>query len=468
MLAIFFAVLSAGEVKRPSTEHMVFFTNTPNELNVYKLYGRTDGNTVFILGGIQGDEPGGFLSADLYPNLVLERGNLIVIPRANFHSIIQNIRGVNGDMNRRFDKSSPKDIDDQIVNIIKNCIAECDLFLNLHDGWGFYSETYINKNRNPDRFGQSIISDASIYINQKDTLYLESMAQKVIAKVNQKIEDPAHYLHFLNTNTKAQNTYYPEQRKSASYFALYQYHIPSFGIETSKNLDDDLLKIRYHNYVINEFLKLMGVEPEHPAIFFEPPKLTYLLISVNENDQRIIVNNSTLRLTTGDQVTITHIESNYDRGLSCDILGVGTEQDFQKKVILQNSTKIIVRKDANVIGEIKVTIEDIKPDKMIYVLEVNGKRRAIFHEQMLEIRRSDKFKIIDVFLQGINISPIKVNLKGFVPTNHYNFGEDRNYPIEARTMTWLKYSIDGKGKIYPIVVMKNNREISRAYISIGD
>jgi len=109
---------SSANQKRPYQECISYFENTPNQLNVYRLYGRFDGNTVFILGGIQGDEPGGFLSADLYPNLVLDRGNLIVIPRANFHSIIKNSRGVNGDMNRRFDNKPPNDIDNPICSSI--------------------------------------------------------------------------------------------------------------------------------------------------------------------------------------------------------------------------------------------------------------------------------------------------------------------------------------------------------------
>ncbi|MBD3275019.1 MAG: hypothetical protein GF372_06885, partial [Candidatus Marinimicrobia bacterium] len=80
LLSGFISTLAAepADIERPSRKHEVYFRNTPNELNVYKLYGRFDGKTALIIGGIQGDEPGGFLSADLYPNLVLEKGNLII------------------------------------------------------------------------------------------------------------------------------------------------------------------------------------------------------------------------------------------------------------------------------------------------------------------------------------------------------------------------------------------------------
>ena len=65
-----------ADVKRPDTIKEVFFTGTNHELEVYKIYGRKDGPTMLIIGGIQGDEPGGLLSADSYADIKLEKGNL--------------------------------------------------------------------------------------------------------------------------------------------------------------------------------------------------------------------------------------------------------------------------------------------------------------------------------------------------------------------------------------------------------
>ncbi|MBU0712078.1 hypothetical protein KJ762_10835 [bacterium] len=456
----------AGSQKRPFQENITYFKNTPNQLDIYRLYGRLDGNTVFILGGIQGDEPGGFLSADLYPNLVLDRGNLIVIPRANFHSIIKNNRGVNGDMNRRFNNDPPNDIDDQIVGIIQKLMAESDLFLNLHDGWGYYSETYIDENRNSRRFGQSIIADTDYYITERDTIHLERMAQTVLERANRRIENSGHHLHFMNTRTLEKNTTFPEQKKSATYFALTNFGIPAFGIESSKNLESLDLKIRYHNYVINEFLKLYGVEPEHPAIIYEPPKLIYLLISVNDNIPMVIDNKNTAKLIKGDQIQITHIESNYSRGLSCDILGVGDEQDFQKSFTINAPTRIIVRKDNRVVGEIVLDVNSINNQLFTYLIDVNGQKQAFLDGQTLRVKRSDKIKIINVLHDQLNSDHYKVNLKGYVPPSDYNSGEDRNFLIDISALSWKKYSLNGDGKIYPLVVVKNDEELSRIYISI--
>ena len=462
----FSQIIYSAPKERPCRENFTYFKNTPNQLDVYRLYGRFDGNTIFILGGIQGDEPGGFLSADLYPNLVLEKGNLIVIPRANFHSIIKNSRGVNGDMNRRFGSDKLKDIDDQIVEIIKELMGESDLFLNLHDGWGFYSKTYIDKNRNPRRFGQSIIADASEYIIEPDTIHLELMAHKVLEKVNRRISNPDHHLHFMNTHTLISDTKFPEQKKSATYFALTEFGIPAFGIETSKNLKDLELKIRYHNYAINEFLKLFNVEPEHPAIIYEAPRLIYLLVSINDNVPMVIDNKNALNLLKGDKIKITHIESNYNRGLSCDILGVGDEQDFQKSLIINAPTRMLVRKDNRLIGEIILNVDVVDNQLFTYLMEVNGKKQAFVDGQTLKVKRGDKLRILNVLHEKMIPAHYKVNLKGFVPPDGYNKGEDRNYTIDANTLRWKKYSLNGNGNIYPVVVVKNGQELSRIFISI--
>jgi predicted deacylase len=108
-------------------EHQVYFPNTAYELNIYKIKGKKSGKTLMLIGGIQGNEPGGFLSADLYADMRLEKGNLIVVPRANFYSIITNQRGPNGDLNRKFNlEDNSSTMEDQIVSILKKLISESD------------------------------------------------------------------------------------------------------------------------------------------------------------------------------------------------------------------------------------------------------------------------------------------------------------------------------------------------------
>ncbi len=57
-----------GQIK-----HEIFLPNTDHELNVYRISGDKPGKTLMIIGGIQGDEPGSYLTADLYADIHLKK-----------------------------------------------------------------------------------------------------------------------------------------------------------------------------------------------------------------------------------------------------------------------------------------------------------------------------------------------------------------------------------------------------------
>ena len=54
--ALLFFGVHPTQAKR---EHLVHFPNTVYELNIYKIYGKQPGKTLMLIGGIQGNEPGG-------------------------------------------------------------------------------------------------------------------------------------------------------------------------------------------------------------------------------------------------------------------------------------------------------------------------------------------------------------------------------------------------------------------------
>ena len=71
--------------------------------------GEDNNNTLLIIGGIQGDEPGGFVSASvLSTHYEITSGSVWVVPNLNFNSIIERSRGPYGDMNRKFANLSKK------------------------------------------------------------------------------------------------------------------------------------------------------------------------------------------------------------------------------------------------------------------------------------------------------------------------------------------------------------------------
>ncbi len=194
----------------------VYFKNTEYELNIYRISGTEPGPTILIIGGIH-NEPGGYLTADSYVDIALKRGNLIVVPRANFQTIIEDVRGVLGDMNRLFNLDEPRFENDhamEIVEILKGLIAESDMMLNLHDGWGFYRDDYIDEMHNPLRLGQSIIADTDVYTipGSDQQIQLRSISEKICTTVNSQIENGEHTFRFNNHNTYSEESAHTDQR----------------------------------------------------------------------------------------------------------------------------------------------------------------------------------------------------------------------------------------------------------------
>ena len=464
----------------PKREHLVHFPNTVYELNIYKIYGKRPGKTLMLIGGIQGNEPGGFLSADLYADMSLEKGNLIVVPRANFYSIILNKRGPHGDMNRKFTgEDNSYSMEDKIVTILKELIRESDYLLNLHDGSGYYYPEYINKWRNPMRFGQSIIADCKEYRvpGMDRVIRLEEMAQRVITEVNKQIKNDLYKFHFLDTQTGDKESPHQEQKKSATYYALTKHHIPAFGVETSKFLPSIDLKVRYHNLVINEFKKLFGIVPESPSFVLDPPVLKYLVVSINGRTPIVIRQNQTLQMISGDSLNVTHIEANYERGMSLDILGYGGLNDYRKDFVIQRNTSIIVRKDNHEFAEIPVRITgkrpleerkaDGGPGRVAYfVIETKGHRLLVANGETLQVVRGDKLKIAEILPSIGGLPPVKVNFKGFVPDWSNNTGEDRGYVVDTGKDLIERHSLNKKGNSYEIVASRDEETLGRMVVSL--
>ncbi len=459
------------------TEHQVYFPNTAYELNIYRIYGKNPGNTLLLIGGIQGNEPGGFLSADLYADMSLQTGNLIVVPRANFYSIITNQRDPHGDMNRKFThEDNSSSMEDEIVTILKQLISESDFLLNLHDGSGYYYPEYIDKWRNPSCFGQSVIADSEKFRipETNEVILLGEMAQQVIDEVNRDINNDLYRFHFLNTRTGEEDSPHKEQRKSATYYALNIHHVPAFGVETSKFLPSTDLKVLFHNMVINAFMKRFGIIPQSPGLELDTPSLKYLVVSINRGTPIVIKNNESLHLSEGDSINISHIESNYERGLSLDILEYGDLNDYKKDFKIFRNTSMIVRKDNNKFGEIPIIIDKSGTEKQKrtddldkvehLVIETKGHQMLLSDGETLEVVKGDRMKIVDVFPSSL--SGIEVNFKGFVGDKKNNTGEDRGYEIDTALDLMKAYSINKDGENYPIIVSRNDNEIGRFIIKL--
>lgn len=227
------------------------------DFNLYKMEANPFANepVLLIMSGIQGDEPGAFNATSiLIKHYKITRGSLWVVPNLNQHSILKNNRGIYGDMNRKFAYLAPSDPEYAIIQRIKGLILDSrvEKILHLHDGSGFYRETYINAMLNQNRWGNCSIIDQDTLFTAND---LNHNITQMIDYINENLLDEIHRYRIRNTRTAQGDD---EQIKSLTYFATLNKKM-AFANEASKNLP---LKKRvyYHLLAIEGMLQNSGIE----------------------------------------------------------------------------------------------------------------------------------------------------------------------------------------------------------------
>lgn len=124
---------------------------TPQETRVVRTRTPVEGPTVFVLGGMHGDEVGGYRAASAVADWTVGAGTVVALPRANVEAIERGTRTVDGedglDLNRQFPLGEPpttplaREIYDAVVR------HDPDVFIDLHSSKGFWGEGH---------FGQAI------------------------------------------------------------------------------------------------------------------------------------------------------------------------------------------------------------------------------------------------------------------------------------------------------------------------
>ena len=476
--------LSPGELPA-QTKTVTYLENSDHELKIYFINGKEPGKTMMIIGGIQGDEPGGYLAADLYADMLLERGNMIVVPRANFNSIKKNRRGVNGDMNRKFSYNPTEQEDKElyIVDILKSLILKSDILLNLHEGSGFYRPRYYSNTKNPMRYGQSVIADASAYTHPDGKrIELEDIAQRVIAGVNRNIKNAEHFFQFNNHDTLSEYSKHKEQRKSATFFALTEAGISAFGVETSKSITDIETKVKYETLIINAFMTEYGIIPEHPSVFLPLPELEHLVIQIEGYPNPFAVKKGeTLRITPGTSIHVTSVVANYKRGLSIDISGVGNMNDLDRVAIIHSPTTINVYKDAYLCGKVNIQLSSPHGKEIIPEIRTNSvglltqvqfrvenKNYIVSAGDTLHIVRGDVMVITKAWTANREETGFRINFVGFVGNKLRNDAEDRGYRIDTAHDLMSDWSVDGKIYRVEAQTLPERETIGSVYVAIDE
>lgn len=402
----------------------------PLRFSLHKIESGVEGPTMLVIGGIQGDEPGGFTAASmLVTNYKVQRGSLWVVPNLNFQSIIKRSRGVHGDMNRKFNRLSKNDPEFDEVQKIKKIILsnQVDIIVNLHDGSGFYKKTYINKNHNPHKWGQSIIIDQEVLENKKYG-NLTRVAHNVQAFINEKLHDKSKYFYVKNTETKKGDV---EMEKSLTYFAI-KNERPAFAVEASKTF---LTPERtfYHLLAVEGFMSELGIS------FQRDFKLT------KNNVGNQIGNN--LNISLYDNRINLNVEK-ARRYLNYIPLKKHSSLQYKKNnpliAVIKNKKSLKVRYGNRYVTSINPQYFDFDNELSELNIQVDGETKKINIGDKIDVRNN--FRVLAE-------KSYRVNVIGFAKKGVKN----ENGLLIKRKQIKSRFSIDRQERLFRVELYKGNK-----------
>jgi hypothetical protein len=418
------SAMAAGE-----RYEFTFFEGTQYPLSVVFLHGEQDGPTIMVQGGIQGDEPSGYITAQILSNSRVRAGNLIVVPRANVPSINLRTRQINVDMNRRFDRDYNLFYEDRLARVVRFLLAQSDGLIHLHEGSGFYHPTYVDSLRNPMRYGQSIIIDAMVY----GRMDLGRTVDNALAELNPRISPASYRFQLFNTRTFDDSTNYSEMRKSLTCYALTALNIPALAVEVSKD-------ITQLDWKVQRQLEATEVLLRHYGVDVVPPAMHPGLAADYAQDVRVRVNGKplasgqTIDLASGTPLTVESETAHNDLAPALAVFASdrpGVNLINTPRLALDSFSGIEVRSDGHKVASAKVRVHGKVPaapqaDAPVFVCWLNGKPHFLHEGETLPALVGDQ-----LILEGIWGSAQEeiLNLKGFVAQPHSNDGQDCGWEI---------------------------------------
>ena len=411
------------------------------EFSLHKLESGQPGPTILVVGGIQGDEPGGFHAASLLvTNYKVTKGNIWIVPNLNFESIISRSRGVHGDMNRKFDAVGQNDPDFQAVERIKELIIDpqVDMVFNLHDGSGFYRPKHTDWLHSPQRWGQSIIIDQE-QLDVERFSDVGVLSRQVADKVNGHLLDKEHMYRVKNTKTRQGNK---EMAKTLTYFAINNGK-SAVGIEASKNLPTHE-RVYYHLQVVESFLETVGVELErdfklHPA---------YVKNTIDNNLQIAFYENKLMLDVTKPRSRINYVplqkDADLDFSTSNPLVAV-TNRGGSYRVNYGN--RRLTRLHPQYF-EYDTSLESI-------TINADGDLREVPLGSMLQVNKQFEITPQDGY---------RVNVIGWKKSG---VTSEAGHPI-SKTKISKRFSVDRDGNIFRIEVYKDEKFSGMVLVKFGE
>ena len=126
-------------------EDLALLPSTDWETPLYVKHSGREGLHVLVLGGVHGNEPGGWAAATEIANWTVGAGSLLVAPRANLLATmaLQRTLPELGDLNRLYPGYERHILPmSRMAHAIVQTVRDykIDLVLDLHESWGFFNE----------------------------------------------------------------------------------------------------------------------------------------------------------------------------------------------------------------------------------------------------------------------------------------------------------------------------------------
>ena len=440
---------SAGPCQASAKSGFVFFEGTQYPLGVVFIQGEAPGPTVMIQGGIQGDEPTGFLSAQILAESRVLKGNLIVVPRANVPSIHVHQRAVNVDMNRRFDRDYNQFYEDRLARVVRFLLSQSSAFIHLHEGSGFYDPEYVSPLRNPSRWGQSIIIDA----NTHERLDLARLVNSALSEINTSVKEKDLQFKLFNTRTfEPDSQYAKEMRKSLTFYALANLNIPAMAVEVSKNIGSLGWKVKHQVYATSVLLKHCGVEIVPPHVDADE------IMRLHERDHRVKINGKSLdgqALALPPGGTLKVDPGSAGKEAHGQVVAVfasdrqGVNLVDSPRMALERFQELETRVDGRKVSTTSVRFAGEMPPPLpdgppVFICWLNGKAVQVKQGEALHTVVGDQLLIDGVL--GSKWKEI-LNFKGYAARPWSNDGQDMGWEIILDPESFIdKYRLPGARK----------------------
>lgn len=244
-LHLLVALFSLSLLAPPEPKGGVLASGTEFETPWVRIDGAKPGPTVVVIGGVHGDECAGYVAAEAISHWSIERGRLVVVPRANPPAIAAGTRLIPGaekdvsNLNRLFPTDAPpvEGFPAELWRLLEE--QEPDWLFDLHEGYDIQSV-------NEESVGRSIIAC--------DDGEAHALAEKLLAVADSTVEGPERAFTLLKNPIAG----------SIARAAWEQLGTRSMIVETTKKGGTVPARARRHRLLLHAALTALEMGPCDP------------------------------------------------------------------------------------------------------------------------------------------------------------------------------------------------------------